>query len=140
MPVKEVLLIIAVLGILIALAGIYFFFISDKFSGKKKTQNVSSESSMTNLNIPSLEDLIAVVDNPESKKNDLMEAIEIMADHYPVPSANNDKHLYFVYALAKHKKSDAKIIVKMDRSFKKASPKMEKMIDTYEKQGLDERK
>lgn len=140
MPVKEVLLIIAVLGILIALAGIYFFFISDKFSGKKKTQKPSSEAPVLNLNIPSLEDLIAVVDNPESKKNDLMEAIEIMADHYPVPSSGNDKHLYFVYALAKHKKSDAKVIVKMDRSFKKASPKMEKMIDQYEKQGLDERK
>lgn len=142
MPLKEILVLIVILGVLIALAGIYFFFISDRFKDKKKTSQPqpTAQPPVTNINIPSLEDLIAVVDNPESKKADLTEAVEIMADHYPVPSNGNDQHLYFVYALAKHKKSDAKIIVKMDRSFKKASPKMETMIDQYEQKGLNDRR
>lgn len=135
---KEVLLIIAGLGVAVVLVGIWFFFFGGK--EKKKTKKEKSESveapKPTN---ESLRGLIEIVENPNSRLADLEEALDRMESEV-IFSGDAERELYFVYCLARHPRVNAKLIVQMDKKLKRKNPKYEKLIDKYEQMGLNERK
>ena len=93
-----------------------------------------------------LQDLLEIVRNKNSDKNELSEALKIFATSFKIPPKNGDKvsaearaYLMFITILASHPKADAKFIAFMNNELKKANPAYSSEIDVYEKEGVRKR-
>lgn len=138
-------LIIAILAaiFLIIVAALIFLVIKFKHNGKA-VQNESTKQEKKEL---TLQDLIDIVSNPKSDKNDLFAALKIFAASFKIPSKQNGKaqsdakaFLNFITILASHKNADAKLIAFMSNEIKKKNPEYVAEIDYYEQLGTSQRK
>lgn len=94
-----------------------------------------------------IEDLLAIVANRKSSKNDIEAASVKFIRDFPFPQkpqaqAPEDAKIYlnFVLLVASHKNSNAKLIAYINKELKKRNPAYSKEIDIYEDRGIDERK
>ncbi|NWF66171.1 MAG: hypothetical protein HXX81_01755 [Campylobacterales bacterium] len=145
---KEILILLVIIGVLVAIVGVYFAFKVYKQKNEKEEieqpiHEVSKQRELT------LRDLLDIVSNQNSSKSEITKAVDIFIAKFPFPkrygtALPEDKgikdYFNFVFLHAKHKSSDAKMIVRLNKELvaKNESYKLE--IEEYEKRGLEARK
>ncbi len=129
---KNIFLVIIGFGVLVVIFGIYFFF----FSGREKRED-STLGTTTKITI---EELLAVLKNQKSSKDDLQDASRALMTNFEIDQDTKENFLMFIYLLAKHKNSDSKIILELDKKIKAVNPEFLKESAKYQRMGLDERK
>ncbi|NPA81713.1 MAG: hypothetical protein GXO31_03785 [Epsilonproteobacteria bacterium] len=94
-----------------------------------------------------LDDLLEIVHCKQSSSNDLSKAVIKLVKDFPFPPKTGNsvskearKYLDFVFAVASHPNSNAKLIAFMDKELKRANPAYKMEIDVYEDRGLNIRK
>lgn len=133
MPPKELLLIIVFLGVVVAIVGVYLFYVNFSQSKKPKKEIQPIDAP------PTIDELLEIAESPKSKLADLEDAADLLVRHYPDMTDMPGKHLSFIYLIAKHHSSNAKIIMRLDKAMKERNPDFTKDIDNSEKKGLDAR-
>ena len=130
-------LIIAILAVifLIIVAALIFLVIKFKL-GDKTAQNMSAKQEEKEL---TLQDLIGIVSDQKSDKDDLLAALKTFAASFNIPPKQNGKpandakaHLNFITLLASHKF--------MSNELKKKNPEYIAEIDYHEQLGTSQRK
>lgn len=138
-------LIIAILAVifLIIVAALIFLVVKFKLGGRT-AQNAPAKQEEKEL---TLQDLIGIVSDQKSNKDDLLAALKTFAASFNIPSKQNGKpandakaHLNFITLLASHKNADAKLIAFMSNELKKKNPEYIAEIDYHEQLGTSQRK
>ena len=139
------ILLIAILAAIFLIIVAALIFLVVKFKHSSKT--AQSEPTKQEEKELTLQDLIDIVSNPKSDKNDLFAALKIFAASFKIPPKQNGKaasdakaHLNFITILASHKNADAKLIAFMSNELKKKNPEYVAEIDYYEQLGTSKRK
>mgnify|MGYP000293319961 FL=1 len=133
-------LIIAILAVIFLIIVAALIFLVAKFKlGGKTAQNAPAKQEEKEL---TLQDLIGIVSDQKSDKDDLLAALKTFAASFNIPSKQNGKaasdakaHLNFITILASHKNADAKLIAFMSNELKKKNPEYAREIDVYEQKG-----
>ena len=134
--------------IIAALIALFILIIAVLIAAVLKFKDVPAKSiiSEKTKRETTLQDLLEIVRNKNSDKNELSEALKIFATSFKIPPKNGDKvsaearaYLMFITILASHPKADAKFIAFMNNELKKANPAYSSEIDVYEKEGIKKR-
>ena len=134
--------------IIAALIALFILIIAVLIAAVLKFKDVPAKSiiSEKTKRETTLQDLLEIVRNKNSDKNELSEALKIFATSFKIPPKNGDKvsaearaYLMFITILASHPKTDAKFIAFMNNELKKANPAYSSEIDVYEKEGVRKR-
>ena len=93
-----------------------------------------------------IEDLVDIVANRNSSKNDLTNAVLKVSKEFPFPKKTKGKttkeakvYLNFVLLVASHKNADAKLVAFMNTELKKTNKEYSQEIDVYESEGIRQR-
>lgn len=115
----------------------------------KSSDIATSEEEKTTIAIKkalTIEDLIDIVANRNSTKNDLTNAVIKVSKEFPFPNKTKGKvtkeakvYLNFILLVASHTKADAKLVAFMNSEIKKKNPEYTKEIDIYESEGIRQR-
>ncbi len=93
-----------------------------------------------------IKDMINIVKNRDTDRNDLAKAVIKVAKECKFPEKKSEvltkeakTYLTFVLLLCSHKNADAKLIAFANEELKKTNPQYIKEIDIYENEGIKER-
>ncbi|MGG7047786.1 MULTISPECIES: fatty-acid--CoA ligase [unclassified Campylobacter] len=93
-----------------------------------------------------IDDLLGVVLNPNSSKNDIFGTCRIFVEKLSIPPKQDDKalddvkkYLKFITLVASHKNVDAKLILYLGTNAKKKNPSYEREIEISETDGINNR-
>lgn len=108
---------------------------------KKNTKSLKADEDVT------FNQLLGIISNPKSTKNELFSALKIFTDQFSIPPKNNGQlpdlaksYLKFILIMASHKNADAKLIAFMSNEIKKKNPEYAREIEIYEEEGRLRRK
>ncbi len=127
MSLPQIILLLLVVGVVVVLFGFYFFRL--RVSSQKKDEEQKVE----------FKDILGVVKNPNSNMDSIEDAISLLKRDFKTIKDGNNHHYEFIYYLAKHKNASSKMILDVDKFLKLNNAEHEKMIERYEKKGLDDR-
>ena len=135
-----VALVVALIIIIILVLVVVLSSVNSKKIKIIKKKSVKKEKKYT------IEDMVEIVANRNSTKNDLTNAIIKVSKEFIFPRKFKGKtpkgikvYLNFVLLIASHKKADAKLIAFMNTTLKEANKDYSMEIDLYENEGLRQR-
>ncbi|QCD52208.1 fatty-acid--CoA ligase [Campylobacter sp. RM16192] len=119
------------------------------FKLKSKNEKPQKQTAKTKTNNEDItfNQLLDIISNPNSTKNNLFSALKIFTNQFIIPPKKNGQltdeaktYLKFVLIMASHKNADAKLIAFMNNELKKKNPEYAREIEVYEEQGRLRRK
>lgn len=138
--------IFAAIMLFFIVAVIYIAFLgSNSKKNKKTTQETKipdkKDEELENL---SINELNAIASDSKSSKNDLFKIVRYYLRNYNIPAKvdgkippESDPYLLFVYLIASHRNSDAKLIAYMSVSMSEKYPQYAIEIETQEKKAVN---
>jgi chromatin segregation and condensation protein Rec8/ScpA/Scc1 (kleisin family) len=143
------LLIESFLGLVAVLAVLIFFlfYVPRKRKEKAKREEVSKPPVKRVIEYPSFKELVKIVKNRESSTDDLIEALNLIIEHYGVipPKLGIRTHPEFttyaeiIVRICRHPNTNKNIIVKFDRDLEQKNPAYKKEINDFLTKGLNSR-
>jgi len=128
MSLVQIMVLLVVVGAIVVLLGLYFYYFKTKESGKEEVRKRE------------FKDIMEVVKDQESNQNELAQAIALLKSDFPlIDDENAQEHYEFIYYLSKHKNITSKQILDVDKFLKQGNPDHQKMLERYGKKGLDDR-
>ncbi len=131
--------------IVIVLISLFIVVINTQRTVVVHSKNVKNHSPKESKGI-SIEELVELVAKRKTSRNDLTAAILRASKECPFPQKTKGiapksakTYLNFVLLIASHHNADAKLIVFMDETLKKANPEYKTEIDIYESEGIHQR-
>ncbi len=113
----------------------------------QKQKKTEKKQEIQEQEVIKIDDLLDIVANKNSTKNELSSALLKLSTSLPFPpktktttlDSEQKKYLSFVLLLSSHKNADAKLIAHMDKELKIKNPAYKKEIDIYENEGINNR-
>ena len=132
------------LFLIIFITVVLFVYMSKKSKLAIPPKPIQQKSENKQLTI---KDMLEIVKNKQSTKNDILRAVIIVAKKMKFPTKKKDgkltpdaiDYLNFILHAILNKRSDAKLIAFMNKELKTANPAYSSEIDKYEAMGIQAR-
>ena len=132
--------VVIILATVILILVASLIFLAAKLGGDKIAASAAAkEAAQKDICV---EDLAAVVADPNSDKNKLFSTFKLFSSKFKLPPKKDGiapdeakEYLNFITALASHKNADAKLIAFMSNELKKKNPEYVREIEAYEQKG-----
>ncbi len=139
-------LIVALIVALLIIIILVLVVVISSMGKKSKKVKVVKKQGIVKGKKYTIEDMVELVANRNTSKNDLTNIIIKVSKEFLFPQKIKGKmpkdikvYLNFVLLIASHKKADAKLIAFMNSTLKKANSDYSTEIDIYENEGLRQR-